>query len=69
MLKTYELGVQSGDIQIAALNARGSEVFTLDECSYTPLLYGPFAGVDGRDIARDAIAWWERQLSEITGAS
>lgn len=46
--------------------AQGAEAFTLDECIFKPLLDGPFAGEDGRDVARDAISWWEGQLSEIT---
>jgi hypothetical protein len=65
VLKTYELGVQPGDAQVVVQQARGAEAFTLDECIFKPLLDGPFAGEDGRDVARDAISWWEDQLSEI----
>lgn len=69
VLKTYELGFQPGDIQVMVQDARRTEAFTLEDCIFKPLLEGPFAGEDGRDIARDAISWWERQLSEITSAS
>lgn len=66
VLKTYEFGVQAGDVQVLVQAAQGTEAFTLDECLFKPLLDGPFAGEDGRDVARDAISWWEGQLSEIT---
>lgn len=65
LLKMYEFGVQVGDVQILVQADRGAEVFTLDEGLFNPLLNGPFAGEDGRDIARDAISWWEDQLSII----
>jgi hypothetical protein len=68
VLKTYEIGVQPGDVQLVVQQAGAAEVFTLDECIFKPLLDGPFAGEDGRDVARDAISWWEGQLSEIASA-
>jgi hypothetical protein len=68
VLKTYEIGVQPGDVQVVVQNGGAAEVFALDECIFTPLLDGPFAGEDGRDVARDAISWWEGQLSEILSA-
>ena len=45
-----------------------AEVFTLDECTFKPLLDGSFAGEDCRGVARDAISWREGQLSEIASA-
>ncbi|HOB74126.1 MAG TPA: hypothetical protein PKG54_06335 [Phycisphaerae bacterium] len=67
VLKTYELGVQSGDVDIVVQGSGVVGVSTLDECLFKPLLDGPFAGEDGRDVAREAITWWEGQLSEIAG--
>lgn len=64
-IKTYELGVQPGDVQVVVQQARGAEAFSLDDCIFKPLLDGPFAGEDGRDVACDAISWWEREFSKI----
>lgn len=69
VLKAYETSVHSGDVQALVQQAGTAEVFALDDCIFTPLLDGPFAGEDGRDVARDAIAWWERQLSDIRSAA
>jgi hypothetical protein len=68
VLKTYELGFEPGDVPVVVRGAKGAEVFTLDECIFKPLVGGPFAGEDGRDIARDAILWWEHQLMEVSSA-
>lgn len=69
VLKTYEMGVHPGDVQVLVDNPAAAEVFTLDECIFKPLLDGPFAGEDGRDVARDAIVWWQGELSGIASAA
>jgi hypothetical protein len=30
---------------------------------------GPFAGQDPRDLVKDAIEWWEKQLDDIERAA
>lgn len=65
ILKTYKFGTHPGDVEVAVKGQCETETFLLDECLFKPLLDGPFAGEDGRDVARDAIAWWDRQLAMI----
>lgn len=65
VLKTYEIGVQPGDIDIVVQSSGVAKGFSLDECLFKPLLDGPFAGEDGRDVAREAISWWEDQLAGL----
>lgn len=65
VLKMYEIGVQPGDVRTAVIHSESARLFTLDECIFKPLLDGPFAGEDGRDVAREAIDWWKEQLSMI----
>ena len=65
VLKAYEFGVQPGDVSVVAQQPQGIRVFNLDECIFKPLLDGPFEGEDGRDVAHDAISWWESQLTKI----
>lgn len=67
VLKTYTIGVQPGDVDVVVQGPGVAEVVTLDEAIFKPLMDGPFAGEDGRDVARDAISWWEGQLAEIAG--
>lgn len=65
VLKTYEVGVVAGDMELVD---RDGATHTLDECLFKPITDGPFAGEDGRDVARDAISWWETQLSRVASA-
>jgi hypothetical protein len=37
----------------------------LDENIYRPLIEGPWAGLDGRDVLQEAIDWWAGQLDLI----
>jgi hypothetical protein len=69
VLKTYEIGVQPGDVDVVVQGPGVAEVFALGECIFKPLLDGPFAGEDGRDVAREAISWWDGQLTEIAGGT
>jgi len=69
VLKEYGLRVALGDVPVVVRHDSGEEEFVLDECIFNPLTDGPYAGEDGRDVARNAIAWWENQLSLITDHS
>jgi hypothetical protein len=66
ILKTYEMGYQQGDVPVVVEATAGPQLFVLHEALFKPLVDGPFAGEDARDVARDAISWWEQQLSSIT---
>lgn len=65
ILKTYQFGTHPGDVEVAVQNEYEIKEFFLDECLFKPLRDGPFAGEDGRDVAREAIAWWDHQVSII----
>ncbi len=44
------------------------EVFELDENIYRPMLAGPWEGDDARDVLKEAIDWWKRELNAIDQA-
>lgn len=64
-LKTYELGPHYGEIGVLVQNANTTEIFTIDDYLFTPLKEGPFSGEDARNIANNAIDWWDIQLLKI----
>lgn len=64
VLKLYEFGYESGPFPVTVAG-EPEDVVTLEEGLYTPLAEGPFAGEDARDVLKDAITWWEQQLSRI----
>jgi hypothetical protein len=66
----YETAVTSGAIPVAICSdgTVASEEYSLHwlgENLYRPMGAGMFAGEDGRDVIKMAIAWWELQLDEI----
>lgn len=61
VLKEYEMGFLSGPIRVAA----SGQFFTLDENLFCPISDGAFKGEDCRDVLKEAIVWWERQLQTI----
>lgn len=65
ILKTYEFGTHAGDVGLAHAGPDGDHTTILGQCLFTPLEDGPFAGEDGRDVAREAIEWWDGQLALI----
>ncbi len=65
VLKTYEANYHPGDVDIVVTSGSNSELFVLDEAIFQPMLDGLYAGEDARDVAQEALAWWERQLAEI----
>ncbi len=66
LMHEYQRGYQSGDIPIAIL-PQGNK-HSLDEGLFSPMVHGPFAGEDCRDVMFDAIKWWSDQLDEIDRA-
>jgi hypothetical protein len=65
VMKEYRPGTHPGDVEVVVDGAGAQDLFVLTECLFKPLLEGPFAGEDGRDVATEAIAWWEEQLTDI----
>ena len=66
ILKQYEAGYEAGDITVVVEGAGAPESFLLGDALYKPLKSdGPYEGEDARDVAQEAISWWERQLSAI----
>ena len=63
ILKEYEIGMFSGEVNVL-ISATG-ESFTLTETAFCPMSYGAFKGKDCRDIALEAIEWWEAQINAI----
>lgn len=41
------------------------DVAEIDENIYRPMIEGPWAGDDARDVLTAAIEWWERELDAI----
>jgi hypothetical protein len=67
LMHEYRRGYQNGDIPIAIL-PQGAE-YSLDEGLFSPMIDGPFAGADCRDVLLSAIAWWGEQLDKIDQAA
>lgn len=44
---------------------QGGVVYPLDQNIYRPLMDGFREGEDARDVLREAIEWWERELAAI----
>jgi hypothetical protein len=63
ILKEYELGIFSGDTN--ALISPSDESFNLTENIFCPMFSGAFEGEDCRDVALQAIEWWEEQIEFI----
>ena len=63
ILKEYELGMFSGEVNIIV--GTTGEAFTLTETMFCPMSYGAFEGEDCRDIALQAIEWWQVQIDSI----
>ena len=53
----------SGEVNVL-ISATG-ESFTLTETAFCPMSYGAFKGKDCRDVALQAIEWWEAQINAI----
>lgn len=69
VLKEYSFNTQSDPVFITIANDNDNDVdlisYQLDEGIFKPLVNGLYAGKDGRDIAREAIEWWEIQLQAV----
>lgn len=67
VLKEYRFGYNEALIQVELHSVESGErvVAALPPGVYRPYDAGHFNGVDTRDLALEAIEWWDRELKEI----
>ncbi|MEF2550933.1 hypothetical protein VQ042_06070 [Aurantimonas sp. A2-1-M11] len=67
VLKAYEFNVHPSNVVTLAFTGPhgSSEVASIDGDLYRPIEDGYGSGVDARDIYREAIAWWRKELDLI----
>jgi len=70
ILKEYAMRIDIGEQRVVSRDPiSGQEsVETLGPEYYIPLTEGPFAGMDARELVRDALHWWDEQLTSIEAA-
>jgi len=61
VLKQYEVGFLEGPTSLTA----AGQIYDLDGSLFCPIVDGPFAGEDCRDLLEQAISWWASQLECI----
>lgn len=69
VLKEYERRFLMGEHMIVARPPDGEETHVVDSELYIPMVDGAFAGQDAREVVRDAMNWWERELNLIESSS
>jgi hypothetical protein len=68
VLKEYEFNFELGTLQSVVINGEDGVsqlIQELPEWVYVPLSSEDYQGDDARDIAQEAIDWWEGQLDRI----
>lgn len=65
ILKAYSFGYGEDDVEIESVNSDGTRVIYANVPFVSALQSGPFAGPPGKDVLRQALAWWEEQLNVI----
>ena len=67
VVKEYKSRYGEGMTGILFENPSSGEVMveSLAEEIYKPMLYGPFASCDCRELVREGIEWWQRELDII----
>jgi hypothetical protein len=68
-LKEYQIPIwPASTVLLSYDDEHGQKQFVpMTDCVFSPLTDGYRAGSDARDAYRDAILWWNEQLSEIEG--
>jgi len=69
VLKAYDFGYAEEDVTIEEARDDGTAVRYANVPFFSPLRTGPFVGRPGLEIAREAIAWWGRELDAIEDAA
>lgn len=76
LLKEYEFNIHPLEDVGIVMTMKGQPIdggelveigqdFKIGENIYRPLMDGPWAGDDARDVLQEAIDWWERELDLI----
>ncbi len=67
VLKEYEFAFDQSETQTLAVDVPGGAVtqFEIDSELYRPMIDGTFSGDDSRDVLRDALRWWDSELTQI----
>ena len=70
ILKKYEIRIDMSEHGAVSRDLISGEATleTLGPEYYIPLTEGPFAGMDARELVRDALEWWDEQLAAIEAA-
>jgi hypothetical protein len=66
-LEEISIEIELGPARPNSSSAKLSSIEKIGENIYKPMLHGPWAGEDARDVVQQAIEWWQRQLDEIDG--
>lgn len=61
VLKQYEHGYFDGPVPILA----DRQVYEIGELLFTPMSEGRYEGEDARDVAADALKWWDAELAIV----
>lgn len=70
VLKQYKVGFDPGPVKLIAERDKVPiGVYKVGDNIFCPIIEGPFSGEDCRDILKEAIDWWERQLSLIENSA
>ena len=67
LMHEYRRGYQTGDIPVVVIPVDAE--CSLEEGLFSPMMDGPFAGEDCRDVLLMAIEWWNDQLDQIDHAA
>lgn len=65
VLKEYRSSVYEGTEAAIAVIGAPADVYFLDGNIFKPMLSGPWAGEDARDLLEKAIEWWASELDAI----
>jgi len=66
ILKEYEFRFDFAPI---VTTAESDHAWRVGSNLYCPVAEGVYAGEDVRDVLKEAVAWWRRELQEIEGLS
>lgn len=68
ILKEYELRFRDSAPLVVEVDGEAYGPYLLKDHLFSPMVDGPYAGEDCRDVLEEAIRWWERQLDVIEKA-
>lgn len=70
ILKEYGFRTDlQAEVPVEVASVAGTELFSLDQNLFRPMVDGYAAGEDARDVYLEAIKWWQVQLDEIERAA